>query len=304
MNIDYIIPFVDGSDIEFQKVYNKYSPTSKREARSRDWDVLKYQLRSIEKFLPWINKIYIVLSIGETQIPKWLNINNEKIKIVWDWEIVPKGALPTFNSNTIELYFPKIEGLSEHYLTACDDYLITKPMQKEDFFTEDGKAKLRICRGKFKRSIYSMSVFNSVRMFNLPIEHKRGINNIMYYYCAWADHTITPHLKSYNLKFLEEHERKIRNSLTMFRTPMNLTWLIYPLNLRKQGMLVGSTIKGKTSKIFKDEDIEAIDLNIADVVVINDSYKGEDWLNAKEILREKMNSVLPNKSEFELCGSF
>lgn len=42
-------------------------------------DELKYSLRSLEKYVPWINHVYIVT---DRQVPKWLNVNYEKVKVV------------------------------------------------------------------------------------------------------------------------------------------------------------------------------------------------------------------------------
>ena len=88
--------------------------------------------------MPWIRNIYIVMSISESQIPKWLNIENERVHIVWDWEIVPREYLPVFNSNVIDLYIPRIEGLSERYLYACDDYIVMKDLKPDDFLRRMG----------------------------------------------------------------------------------------------------------------------------------------------------------------------
>ena len=46
MDIDFVIPWVDGSDLEWRKSKNKYSgkidePVDITDARYRDWDILK-----------------------------------------------------------------------------------------------------------------------------------------------------------------------------------------------------------------------------------------------------------------------
>ena len=88
MQIDYVIPFVDCSDenwlLEFKKYVSGPSDWSNNAARFRDWETLRYQLRSIERYMPWIRNVYIVMSISETQIPKWLNTQNERVHIVFD----------------------------------------------------------------------------------------------------------------------------------------------------------------------------------------------------------------------------
>ena len=53
MPIDYVIPFVDSSDREWVSEYRKYIPAdctwSSNATRFRDWDLLRYQLRSISR---------------------------------------------------------------------------------------------------------------------------------------------------------------------------------------------------------------------------------------------------------------
>ncbi|MCR4921726.1 MAG: hypothetical protein K5945_08495 [Bacteroidaceae bacterium] len=51
MPVDYVIPFVDSSDSEWVSAYRKYVPSDctwcSNATRFRDWDTLRYQLRSI-----------------------------------------------------------------------------------------------------------------------------------------------------------------------------------------------------------------------------------------------------------------
>ena len=78
--------WVDGNDPQWRARRNSYlnkteSETSANnsEARWIENDELKYSLRSVELFAPWINRIYIVT---DNQSPKWLNRDNPKIHII------------------------------------------------------------------------------------------------------------------------------------------------------------------------------------------------------------------------------
>ena len=56
-DIDIVIPWVDGSDPEWQEEFRKYAAKemgrdSNTEIRYRDWDNLQYLFRGIEKFAP------------------------------------------------------------------------------------------------------------------------------------------------------------------------------------------------------------------------------------------------------------
>ena len=74
-----------------------------------DFNQLKYSLRSIEMYAPWIRNIFIVTN---GQKPSWVNIDHPRISIITHSEIFEdKSDLPTFNSMAIEVHLHKIPGL-------------------------------------------------------------------------------------------------------------------------------------------------------------------------------------------------
>ena len=294
--IDYIIPFVDDSDANWLKVYEQYTDDILDSGRWRDWGILRYQLRSIEKYMPWVDRIILVLSIGASQIPKWLNTDNPKIRIVYDYEFMPKELLPTFNSNSIELYFPRIKCLHEHYLTACDDYILMREFKEEEFFTQDGKIRLKIDNVSLQNTMYGLTVANSVRMI-YPDGVKNESSNIK---CLWANHTVTPHIKSVNEEFLDKHEDEIYKSITRERSECNLTWLIYSLNAMKLGLLNKGDVKVGVKRLRNNSDIDGLVFDDCDIAVLNDWYDGWDFDIVKPLLEKKMEALLPNKCEFEI----
>ena len=108
--IDFVIMWVDGNDPKWQTEKNKYTPPLNADAsicRYRDFDLLKYWFRGVEKYAPWVNKIHF---ITWGHIPSWLDTNNPKINIVKHEDYIPRKYLPTFNANTIELNVHSIEG--------------------------------------------------------------------------------------------------------------------------------------------------------------------------------------------------
>lgn len=103
------------------------------EKRYKNNDELKYSLRSLEKYAPWINHIFIITN---NQKPAWLR-NNNKITIVDHADIIPKHLLPTFNSTTIEQYIININGLSEKFILLNDDMFFNKETPKSVFFEDE-----------------------------------------------------------------------------------------------------------------------------------------------------------------------
>ena len=297
MLIDYVIPFVDCSDrnwlLEYKKYVSGVSDWSNNATRFRDWETLRYQLRSIERYMPWIRNIYIVLSISETQIPKWLDTENERVHIVWDWEIVPREYLPVFNSNVIDLYIPRIEGLSEHYLYACDDYIVMRELKPEDFFSENG-VRLKLGRYKFRNWTYTQTIYNSGQL--ICPQHISKTDE--YYLMPYCDHAIVPHLRSENLKVLEKYQKEIEESLSRFRESKNLTWLIYPLSLMMKGLLQNGTVKTRYTALRDEGSIHSLKFKDCDVIVLNDEYHG-NYYYGKTLLQNRLEEVLPDKSEFE-----
>ena len=102
--IDIVYTWVDGNDKEWQKEKSFWQQKlgiegdNANDCRFIDNQELKYSLRSVAKYAPWINHIFIITN---GQIPTWLDTNHPKITIVNHKEIMPKEALPTFNSEAI-----------------------------------------------------------------------------------------------------------------------------------------------------------------------------------------------------------
>lgn len=133
LKIDFVLIWVDGNDIEWQKIRNKYSdnPEDISDSRYRDWGVLRYWFRSVEKYAPWVNKIHFVTC---NQWPSWLNRNNPKLNCVAHSDYIPNEWLPTFSSHTIELNIHRIKGLEEHFVYFNDDMFLNAKTSPKDFF--------------------------------------------------------------------------------------------------------------------------------------------------------------------------
>lgn len=137
-NIDFVMIWVDGSDLAWQKEKSKYQVNKSRniddgEERYRDWGILRYWFRAVEKYAPWVHRVYFV-TCG--QIPEWLNLESQKLKFVKHSDYMPKEYLPTFSSHPIELNLHRIEGLSEQFVYFNDDMFLTRPVSPGDFFID------------------------------------------------------------------------------------------------------------------------------------------------------------------------
>ncbi|MBR3675745.1 MAG: Stealth CR1 domain-containing protein [Alphaproteobacteria bacterium] len=150
--IDLVYLWVDGNDEKWRKEKIKWAQRENaqidaaNDCRFIDNEELRYSLRSVEQNAPWIHKIFIVTN---GQIPQWLNTSHPKIKIITHDQIMPKDALPTFNSEAIETCLANIPGLSEYFLYANDDFFIGKPVFPDYFFDENGKPIIRLVPHKW-----------------------------------------------------------------------------------------------------------------------------------------------------------
>jgi len=133
--IDFVIPWVDGSDPEWRAEKALYLGSSMGiedgDARYRDWGLLRYWFRGVEKFAPWVRKVHFV-TWGH--LPEWLNTDHPKLNIVYHEDYIPKKYLPTFSANTIELNLHRIPNIAEHFVYFNDDTFLINDVRQRDFF--------------------------------------------------------------------------------------------------------------------------------------------------------------------------
>ena len=192
-NVSFVYTWVDGSDLDLANTKSKYNGGQKDvNSRDRSADELRYSIRSLKKYLPWFNgTIYIVTN---DQIPKWLNISNNKVKIISHKQIIPKYINPTFDSSTIECFLDKIPGISEIFLYINDDFFFNNYVHPALFFSSKNfypkifrsnietinKTKVdKFIKDNEIHHIYGASVY-----FTYQIIRKYFDNNFTYYHMA------------------------------------------------------------------------------------------------------------------------
>ena len=97
-DVDLVYLWCDGTEPEFlaqkefylKKEGKHLSKQAIAQGRFEQVDELKYSLRSVCNYLPWIRYIFIVTA---NQIPSWLNTNHPKIKIVDHSDFIPQEYL-------------------------------------------------------------------------------------------------------------------------------------------------------------------------------------------------------------------
>ncbi|HAM45040.1 MAG TPA: hypothetical protein DCM67_08490, partial [Propionibacteriaceae bacterium] len=146
--IDAVYTWVDGHDPNFRIQLERYmsgradnaNSGDARPSRYRSHDELRYSLRSLQGYAPWIRHVYLVTN---GQVPVWLDETHPGITVVPHEAIFPDaGHLPTFNSLAIELHLHRIPGLSRRYLYFNDDLFFGRPVSPESYLTPSGVQKV------------------------------------------------------------------------------------------------------------------------------------------------------------------
>lgn len=107
--------------------------------RYRNRDELRYSMRSVAMYAPWIRHHYLVT---DDQVPGWLATDHPDITVVSHRDIFSDpGVLPTFNSHAIGSQLHHIDGLSEQFLVLNDDVFLGRPVARSTFFGANGAAK-------------------------------------------------------------------------------------------------------------------------------------------------------------------
>ncbi|RSS61013.1 sugar phosphotransferase [Streptomyces sp. WAC06614] len=142
--VDAVYTWVDGDDPAWQarKAAAKgeaYHAESASQARFLSRDELRYSLRSLHLFAPWIRNVHVVT---DDQVPGWMRTDVPGFHVVPHREIFRNPAdLPTFNSHAIESQLHHIDGLAEHFLYFNDDMFLGRPVTPHAFFTPVGAAR-------------------------------------------------------------------------------------------------------------------------------------------------------------------
>ena len=329
--IDIVIMWVDGNDLAWQKEKAKYDSSFKvgNDAnRFRDWNNLQYWFRSIEKFVPWVNKIHFV-TYGH--LPSWLNTDHPKLNIVNHKDFIPKQYLPTFNAAAIGANVFRIKGLSERFILFNDDIFILQPTTPEDFFKNglpnsalledflpiNGHSDLNyiysnvntleVLNRHFDKKEFIKK--NRSKYFSLRYSKKRLFKNILL--SRWGSfvgfydtHSFVSFLKStFEEVWEKEPELLDATCKNRFRTKNGLQ-----LIMKRWQLCTGNFNPINFDKISKgfsivnndnDELLQVIENRSYKILCINDNSTDFDFDLVTGKIVNSFEKILPNKSKFE-----
>ena len=137
MDIDFVVLWVDGNDPAWQAEKAKYQgrtlDDSNAPNRFRDWGLMPYWFRAVEKFAPWVRTVHFV-TCGH--VPEFLNLGHPKLHHVRHTDFLPAEVLPTFSSHALEMNLHRIPGLAEHFVYFNDDMFLLRSMPETAFFRD------------------------------------------------------------------------------------------------------------------------------------------------------------------------
>ena len=292
--MDIVITYVNGLDPEWQKQYAKYTNTPITEKRFRDWGTLKYLFRGIEKNMPFIRKVHLVVS-GESQVPEW--INRSEVNIVFHSDIIPDELLPTFNCNPIEMHLHNIKGLDEEFLYFNDDMFPLKPCKPTDFF-RNGKGVIGISRNLLVCGMFRRICKNSSQLAYKALRHRPPIHFLR------PQHICSPMLRSEVQEVYNITREEILASFTKIRTDKNLNQYLFLDYMYLKGKIINERQSKKhfsvgITSVRKLRDF--IEKPTHKLTCINDvQLSDKRYKELHSALHGAFQQAFPNTSKYEV----
>jgi len=134
--VDAVYTWVDATDAGWREQIAAFRDIGALDLdRFAQSDELRYSLRSLDLFAPWIRRIHI---FSNCQPPGWFQ-PSDRVRWIDHREVIDPDFLPLFNSEAIETFLHRIPHMTQHFLYLNDDFFIWNDAVPSAFFTFDGK---------------------------------------------------------------------------------------------------------------------------------------------------------------------
>lgn len=257
-----------------------------------DWGMLKYALRGIETYMPFVENVYLVVS-SQSQVPEWAS---KELKIVLHEDIIPEEFLPTFNDCTVDMFVHKIPGLDEEFLLFDGQTHVLKSCSDTDFFM-NGRPVVDFQVGLFAFEGYRHRCRVNSNMAKKALGQPRGLTY------TYPVRGVSPLLVSKCNEAFAKVKDDILDSLTRLHRPKNVSHQFFLDYLNYQRKVEHGGIRAKvmspsmnTGKQIADYIVNPKDkvLYVPDVFIDDSRFEEESAL-----LKEAFEIRLPVKSIFE-----
>lgn len=301
--MDIVISFVDCKDKVWMKSYlrtiHKYNGFFPYH-QFYNHNTIKYVLRGIDEFIPYVNNVFIVVSNIE-QVPDY--IDQSKVKIVLHKDFIPEKYLPLFNSTAIELFLHKIPGLGEEFVYFNDDMIPISHISYDDFFKDGIPCISFNTEQRDKTTAYKhcvLSFYEAKNTVEILTDKEIDTKDIE---LQIPQHSPTSLLKSVcdEASNIERHNSLLDFYITNIRMPRNINQYYWTDILYFKKQYTASNIKSYyTSTLdIKDVDIEEVKKENK-FICINDYGSDEMPLSQiDDIIQLKLDTIFKNKSKYE-----
>jgi hypothetical protein len=291
--MDIVITYVNGLDPVWQESYRSCVGDSINTKHFRDWGTLKYLLRGIERNLPFVRNVYLVVS-GESQVPEWAD--RENLKVVLHRDIIPERFLPVFNSASIEIFLNRIPGLDREFIYFNDDIFPLRDCRPEDFFRE-GRAAAHFQRHLFATGMYKHHSRNGDRL----AREAAGLGPSALF--RRPQHACTALLRDVCDEAWSLEAGRLEASVSPVRSEDNVNFSLFADYAFYTGRTFPHRVSNRhfsTAVASADKVCGFIAAPTADFACINDVNMPEEKFTVfRDALLEAFGKAFPSKSRFE-----
>lgn len=331
--IDFVLLWVDGDDPQWRKkkceYWNREHPLQPMEddaVRFRDWGLLRFWFRAVERYAPWVNRIYFVT---DDQKPDWLNTAHPRLTLVSHRDYLDAAFLPTFNSGVIESSLHRIPGLSEHFVLFNDDMLVNGPIAP-DFFFHRGLPRDAVLHGPSRNYLYrnawEHSLFSMMNLINAHFDLRRSMlrhpwkwlnpvygigcldNLLMLRFGAFSwirmHHLPAAHRKSVMEEVWEVCGPELWEAgQNRFRSPYDVTQYLFRWWAIAKGEFIPTSPTAFGRKVEVGEELEQLRRVILDesnrTICLQDVESLKDYDQRRTALQAILAEKYPHRSAFE-----
>jgi len=280
-------------DPEWQQQYSRRfgdSNNASRMCRWRSWGTEELLIRCCRRYMPWLHRIYILLS-GEGQMQPWMREQSFfSLTVVFHGDFIPREHLPCFASPCIEMFLKDIPGLSERFIYANDDMFPLSPLSPEDFF-RDGLP----CQHYFEKpypggaNVFHRKCMYQQNMVGRPfgIRHRTVLLR--------NGHGFAPVLKESCREVWRRHGEEILRYLSpLKRTDRSFNHYLYTLYQHFAGLEVDHA--PRTQLITSETPVSLLPAIIRDheagIVCFQDNAHTQDWQIRAALIRREIEERL------------